>query len=107
MENLKQALQVLINIAEKTDSAWADKHISIPEGVGITISAIGLIKVIKSFPEIEQEYKAMNDAQKADLEKWFASEFQLNDKKVEGIIEEVFDALLDFNKVFGHIKSAA
>ena len=107
MESLKNALSVLIKIAEKTDTALDDGHVSIPEGIGIAMSAIGLVKVVKNFDGIKKEFASLNQAQKADLEKWFADEFQLNEKKAEKIIEEVFDALLGLNTVIGHIKAAA
>ncbi len=107
MEKLKNALMVIINIAEKTDTALDDGHVTIAEGIGIAMSAIGLIKVVKNFDEIKSEFAALTPAQKTDLEKWFADEFQLNEKQAEKIIEEVFDALLGLNGVISHIKSAA
>lgn len=107
MEELKNALQVIINITEKTDAALEDGKVNISEGIGIAMSAIGLIKVVKQFPEIQKEFTKLTDAQKADLNKWFAGEFQLNEKKTEKIIEEVFDALLGLNTVIGNLKSAA
>ena len=107
MEYLKNALSILINITEKIDSAMEDDHISISEGVGITLSAIGLIKVVKNFPKIKEEFIELNDVQKKQLSKWFADEFQLDEKKAEKIIEEVFQALLGLSEVIGHIKAAA
>lgn len=107
MNELKNALKVLINITEKTDAALEDGKISISEGFGLAMSALGLIKVVKNFPEIEKEFASLTDTQKATLNKWFANEFQLDEKKTEKIVEEVFDALLGLNTVIGSIKSAA
>jgi len=107
MDELKNALQVMINIAEKTDAALEDGHITIGEGIGITLTAIGLIKVVKKFPQIKKQFEQLTAAQKATLTTWFTDEFQLNEKKTEKIIDEVFDALLGLNDVIGSIKSAA
>jgi len=100
MENLKDALATVINIAEKTDAALEDGKITISEGVTLAFSAIGLIKVVKNITPILDEYKALTDDQKAELSEWFAFEFDLQNDNVEAIVEMVFTALLNLGDVF-------
>lgn len=101
MENLRKALSTLMSITEKTDSALADDgKISISEGVGIAMSAIGLVKVVKNAKAIKQEYLALTDDDRMDLTAWFAAEFDIVNDNVEQIVESVFSALMQLGVVF-------
>ncbi|MFK5855769.1 MAG: hypothetical protein QM503_06535 [Bacteroidota bacterium] len=101
MENLRKALSTLMSITEKTDSALADDgKISISEGVGIAMSAIGLIKVVKNAKTIKQEYLALSDDDRTDLIAWFAAEFDITNDNIEQIVESIFSALLQLSVVF-------
>ena len=105
MENLKDALATVINIAEKTDDALIDGKISISEGVGIAFSAIGLIKVVKNIKPIVDDYKALTEDQKDELVEWFTFEFDLENDNVESIVELIFTALLNLGNVFDSLNS--
>lgn len=100
MEKLKSALKTVINVAEKTDNALEDGKISIAEGVGIAMSAIGFIKIVKGYKEIAQEYKDLTEDQRAELVEWFTNEFDLQNDNVEGIVETIFTALIGLGEVF-------
>ena len=101
MENLRKALSTLMSITQKTDSALADDgKISISEGVGIAMSAIGLVKVVKNAKAIKQEYLALTDDDRMDLSAWFAAEFDIVNDNVEQIVEIVFSALMNLGVVF-------
>lgn len=100
MKNLKDALSVVINIGEKTDEALADGNINIAEGVSITMSALGLIKVVKNAKEIKKEFIALTSEQKTELSTWFSEEFDIINDNTESIIEMVFNAILQLGDVF-------
>ena len=104
MENLKKALSTLMGITEKTDSALADDgKISISEGVGIAMSAIGLVKAVKNAKPIKDEYLSLTDDDRTDLVAWFAAEFDITDDNVEGIVESIFAALIQLGEVFENL----
>jgi len=101
MENLKKALSTLMSITEKTDSALADDgKISITEGVGIAMSAIGLVKVVKNAKTIKQDYLGLSDDDRTDLAAWFVAEFDIMNDNAEQIVESIFSALLQLGIVF-------
>jgi len=104
MENLKQALTTLINVAEKTDDALIDGKISIVEGVSIAMSAIGLIKVIKNIKPLFEEYQILTDEELSQLSIWFAQEFDMQNENTEQIIEMIFNAILSLGAVFDNMK---
>ena len=104
MENLKDALATVINIAEKVDESLEDGKISIGEGVGIAFSAIGLIKVIKDIKPLMTEYTELTDDQKTELAEWFKNEFDLRNDNVEEIVEMVFASLLSLGDIFDSFK---
>jgi hypothetical protein len=104
MENLKDALATVINIAEKTDEALQDGKVSISEGVGIAFSAIGLIKVIKNIKSLFAEYKELTEDQRTELSEWFAENFDLVDDNLEVIIENIFAVLVQLGDVLDSLK---
>ncbi len=102
---LKDALTTVINIAEKTDAALADDgRIDIGEGVGITFSALGLIKVVKNIKSLMEKYKALTDTGKTELAVWFEKEFDIVNDNVEVIVEKIFEAILKLGDVFDSLK---
>ena len=107
MEKIKEALRIIINITEKTDRALEDDKVSLAEGVNMAMSAIGLIKVVKSLHAIKSEFISLSSGQKTALGEWFADEFQLRNDKTEEIIEQVFKALLQLSDSMDLIKKAA
>lgn len=107
METLKEALEVLIGLAEKADADLEDGKFSVAEGVGMAMNGLGLIKVIKSFDEIKNEFFQLTKEQKEELTRWFAHEFQLREKNAEQIVEEVFGALIQLSDSMKRIAEPA
>lgn len=101
MKSLKNALLVLIVLSEKTSESLEDDGvIDWMEGTSIGISALGLIKIFKDFPNIVAEFKALTDQQKAELAKWFKDEFDLANDNIEVIVEEIFKQLIQMSSLF-------
>ncbi len=107
MENIKEALKAIVTITEKTDNALEDGRVSIAEGISIAMSALGLIKVVKTFGTLKTEFLNLTGEQKNELGKWFAGEFHLRNDKTEEIIEQVFNAFLQLSDSLDLIKKAA
>ena len=103
---LKNALSTLINVGEKFDDAEQDGKISIGEGIGIAVSAIGLIKVFKQGAEIKAAFLALTAAEKTDLVTWFKAEFQLHEAGLETIIETIFAGIIQLSDGFNAVAAA-
>ena len=101
---LKDALKTVINVAEKTDEALEDGKISVSEGIGITFSALGLIKIVKNIKSLVQKYKDLTEEARTELADWFEEEFDIANDNVEAIVEDVFESLLKLGSVFDRLK---
>lgn len=101
---LKFALLTLIVIAEKTEVALEDGVITWGEGTRIGFSAIGLVKVFKNLKEIGTEFKELTSIQKIELATWFKEEFDFQNDNIESIVEEIFEALIQMNDLFGTLE---
>lgn len=100
MEKLKNALKVCSDVAEKSFEALEDGKVSVPEGLGIGMKALGFINVVKDFPEIKEEYTSLTDEQKVELSAWFADEFDIVNDSTEFIIEQVVTVIVNLGEVF-------
>ncbi len=103
MENLKKALGTIINVAEKSELALQDGKISIAEGVGIAMSSIGFIGIVKNAKDLFNEYTALSEAEKIELYNWFEIEFDLVNDSVENVVESVFKVLLNLNDLWNSV----
>ncbi len=104
MEKLKDALLTMINIAEKSDEALVDGKIDIAEGIGLAMSAIGLVSVARNATAIKDEYMALTPDEATALSGWFAEEFDIIDDNLESIIEMIFDVLFKLGDVLEALK---
>ena len=100
MENLKNALLTVINTAVTTIEALEDGNINVREGISITWSAIGFIKIVKLFPEISNEFLSLSESQKQELTLWFNQEFDIANDNTEQTIEMIFATLLKLSNIF-------
>ena len=105
MENLKNALLTVINTAVTTIEALEDGNINVREGISITWSAIGFIKVVKSFPVISNEFLSLSAEQKQELILWFNQEFDIADDNAEQTVEMIFATLLELSNIFTLVTS--
>ena len=103
MENLKNALLTVINTAETTIEALEDGNINVREGISITWSAIGFVKIIKTFPAISNEFLSLSESQKQELTLWFNQEFDIPNDNTEQTIEMIFATLLKLSNIFAMV----
>jgi len=100
MENLKKALKTCVNVSEATFEAMEDGKVSVAEGLGIGMKALGFISVVRDFPVIKEEYVNLTATQKVELSEWFAEEFDIANDSTEAIIEQVVTVLINLGEVF-------
>ena len=103
MEDLKKALGTIINVAEKSELAMQDGKISISEGVGIAMSSIGFIGIVKNAKDLFNEYTALSEEEKVELYDWFELEFDLVNDSIEDVVEGVFSVLLNLNDLWNSV----
>lgn len=94
MENVKNAVEVILKTVVKVDKALEDKKISIPEGLGIAMSAVPWVGVFKSFDKIAEELKDWNEEKTAQLIEAFKVNLELRNKATEEVIEQAVEVVL-------------
>lgn len=92
-QNLKAALQVLINTSMTVDKALADNKITPLEWAQIAIKSIAFWRVIRNADVIKQEYLLLKPADIEEVTAWVSKEFTLRNPNLEANIETLFNTL--------------
>lgn len=99
MENLKKSIGAVISLTKLAESSLEDGKVSIIEGAKLAIGTFQLWNAVKNYKELYAEFKALDEAQKTELNDWFAVEFEIKNDEVEFIVEQVFSALLSLSSL--------
>ena len=105
MENLKQALQVLISTTMTVDKALGDKNITPLEWAQIAIKSIGFWRIVKNIEPIRIELESLSEEGRADLTIWAEKEFDLQNDHLEQTIEKMFQVMLEIASVILALKT--
>lgn len=101
MEKTKKALKVLLVTGNKVaDALKDDGKISLPEGMGIAMKAVGLVGVIKDLPEIKAEIKGATAEDIQTLVEEFKADFDIPNDNLESNIENGLDILVKMAIMF-------
>ena len=95
IESIKDALKTLIKVGTTVEGALEDKKINFFEAIAIAKNSIGLWGVIKDFSNIKEEFLDLDGDEKQELIEYFADELDLANDKVELIIEQCFDFVIN------------
>ncbi len=106
IENLKNAVVAAINLAEKVEKNYSDDgKLSFAEALGIGASSFGdILKVIRSGNQIKQEFLDLDSEEKAELIELVNSELDLENDKLELIIERSIDFLVGLEELINIIR---
>lgn len=96
---LKKDLGVICGIANVATKSLEDGKVSLGEGIAIAQKSIGLIGVIKNVSAAKAELQDLSIDEKNQLIDYFQQEFDLEDDKVETVIETVIEIALGFVKL--------
>jgi flagellar biosynthesis/type III secretory pathway protein FliH len=96
MENVKKAVETILKTVVKVDKALEDKKVSIPEGMGIALSAVPWISVFKNIPVLAEELKDWNEQKTNELVEHFKNNLELRNKATEEVVEQAVEVLLRF-----------
>ena len=106
IDNLKKALIAAINLAKKIEKNYTDDgKISFVEVLGIGASSFGdILRVIKSGSEIKAEFINLDDNEKDELIQFVKDEFDLENDKIENIVEKSLEFLVGLDELIKSIK---
>lgn len=106
ISNLKIALVAVINLGEKIEKGLADDgKISLAEALSIGASSFGdVVRFIKSGNAIKQEYTDLDDKERVELIDLVKEELDLENDKVEVIIEKAVELLVNLEDLISTIK---
>jgi hypothetical protein len=106
MKNLKEALETGLAVGKEVQKALADngKIDGVDEYLKIGLKATGLVKVVKNAPQIKQEFENLTEEEANGLRTWFEAEFDLQNDKVENIVENVFSVLIGLGGLVSDLK---
>ncbi len=89
---LKSAFKVITNIEKAKES---DDKVSFMEASGIVIGAVpDAYNAIKNGKTLYNELKDLDESERAELNTWFATEFDLADDEAEEKVEAIFEWIL-------------
>ena len=105
IETIKKDLAILIAVARETDKSLSDDgKISIFEGFNIAIKAVKIWEITKNAKELVEEYKDLDETEKLELQAWFANEFNIENDKIESIVETAFAVLVEMSELITAFK---
>lgn len=99
MENLKKSITAILNLVRLAEQSLEDGKISIVEGAKLAVGSFQLWQAVKDYKALYEQYKALTEEEKAELNEWFADEFDLENDDIEFVVEQVFAGLLSFNSI--------
>ena len=105
MENLKQALQVLITTSMTVDKAMEDKNITPLEWAQIAIKSIGFWRIVKNIEPIRIDLESLSAQERTDLTLWAEKEFDLQNNNLEQTIEKLFQVIIEIASVILALKT--
>lgn len=105
IENLKIAVVAVINLGEKIEKNLADDgKISLAEALSVGAGSFGdVIRLIKSGNAIKQEFIDLDDQERIELVDLVKEELDLNNDKVEIIIEKAVELLVNLEDLISTI----
>lgn len=95
IDKIKSGLGDVISIYQTVKEALEDKKVSLWEGIEIGTKSIKLFKIVKDFQEIKEELYDLSDEERDELTAYFAEKLEMNNEKMEYIIECAFTWILD------------
>ena len=103
MKKTEQAVITLAELGSKVASSLADDgKISVAEGIGISMKALGIVGIFKNLGTIREEIRNSKPADVDNLIEKFKKHFDLPDDEAEQRVEEGVTVLLNLAyMVFG------
>ena len=95
MENLKKAVSKIIQTSMVVDKALEDKKVSIGEGMGIGLSAIGWMWIFRNFRAIVEDFNAMTEETVKLLIDDIKVELDLRNDVAEEVVEQALTIILN------------
>lgn len=85
-DNLKKVLKLIFDTTKQIDTSGADGW-QWQDGLAFIPLALQVPDAVKALPAAKDEIGQITSDNKADLDKWFADNFDIANDRVEGLIE--------------------
>lgn len=99
IENLKEAVKSVCEVAGKVDNSLEDGKIDVFEGIGIATESLRGWKNVKKFKEIKQEALDLSEEERQELTAYFKEKFDIRNEKAEEIVEAGIELILSMTEL--------
>lgn len=94
IEGLKKSLKRVLNFGLALSKDLEDGKITLGEGIGLIGKIVPLGYIINNWAQIKAEYMDLSVEERAEMQSYLASEFDIDNDRIEKIIEDGFGMLL-------------
>ena len=99
MENLKKAVSKVITTAMVVDRNLEDGKLTVPEGMGIALSAVAWVWIFRNFRKVVEDFKALDETGVAELNRQIQAEFDLRNDTAEAVVEQALEIIIRLTAV--------
>lgn len=104
IENLKTALRTTINFADRVQECLEDGRFDLWEKIGLLGEGSKFVQFINKSDEIKQEYLDLSKQEQHELCEYLTEEFDLENDRIEQIIEQAFAVALSLDALVKSIR---
>lgn len=104
IENLKLVVRFAIDLGMEIDKKLEDGKITIWEGLGLIPELKALPNIIAHSEDIRNEFLDLDDSEKTELVGFVKDNFDIENDKVESIIEKSIDMITALSLLIFEIK---
>lgn len=97
---LKSDIVGIAKVIKKIDLAMTDDKISFSEALGLAFEIPTLFKIAKSYKDVIGEIKDLTKEELAEINEFFAIEFDITNDKAEKVVEEVVALIVTLVSTF-------
>jgi hypothetical protein len=106
VENLKKALGLVLHLVDKIEEVTQDGWQWLKDSLALLPTLTEVPGVIKNGRAIWDEVQDLDDDERAELNAFAKQELDLEDEKVEAVVEAAFDVLDAVGDLVDKIKDA-
>lgn len=104
IESLKKLLKAGLGFGKSAAKALEDKKVSFFEALGLVPEVFALIGIGKTWTEVQAEINDLDEAEKAEINKFVSDEFDIPNDKVEVFIESALMNIISLNSLIYEFK---
>jgi len=106
IENLKKVLVAAIHLADKIDDVTQDGFQIVADSIALIPNIGEAVAVVKNGKDALAEYKDLDDVERAEVLAYVQIEFDLEDDKLEAVIEAAFKTIASIGDLVVKVRLA-